>query len=763
MGLNKQNYKILMITINNAWKHGNIGIDQLTGYLRNNGFSVDIMYFRTRDDINTIFSKINNNYDFYGFSVTSANIKMCIKLAILLKRKNQKTIIDFGGGFVTRYFKEIFKETDCVDFMTLGDGEIPTEILLKNLISNPDYLSDLNTGHYAIASKNDQDDKHQFMNTKIDYLPAFDYYETDTMVRNSRKVHCIQTKNNICTGNCTFCTERHGKVFYKDISQIIQEIKIVYYNYGVQKIFFTDDNIFDPNNNIGKENVKKLCLELLKLKENNYKLVYQCYIKAISLQDTPEDNEILALMKKVGFVEVFVGIESGNNSDLELYKKHTTVNDNRIIIKMLKRHGLFPIMGFIGFNPYSTLKKLEMNFRLLCDFECTYLPNYLYTFVNINKYTEIYDMAKRDGLISSPETIYCNIEYKYKDETVKPILNYVEQNMIPKLKDIQYETDWIIYSFMEHQILYEDLNDFSKELNIIKQKDFLVIKKYLSILFIEHDLEKFKSFENEFWNHFLEQQEHIKKVYRCLVNMHSIEKVIPFYAKKISAATEMFNSQICPDITVGYCKGKKIKTWFSIEERKKNKNDLVIKEQWAGKTIVVVLESPHKKEYAADYVSPALGKTGKNLQDKFSDIIREFIKDNEQYRIILMNSIQYQCSLGVSTTLYRDNIWLKLWYKEQLDNNFKDRIKEYSPDIVFNFCTQGNHKNEIGIPKGCKTVINNKYIEYCLGNIDSHYNKEHSLQNIVTVAIENTVKAKIYTASHPASWSIKKPKIKEIN
>lgn len=752
MEMKKENYKILLIAVNGAWKHGNIGIDQLTGYLRTKGFNVDVAYFRTGDAVEIIFEKVKDGYDFYGFSVTSSNIAICHKLAELIKSYRNEAIIDFGGGYVTRYYREVFCENDRIDFMTLGDGEVPTEILLERIISDSAYIHGKSTDHPSIASKIDTEDKIHYTNTIIDYHPAYDYYETDSAVRNSRKVHCIQTKNNVCTGNCSFCTERHGKVCYKNISHIIDEIKHVHLKYGVQKIFFTDDNIFDPNDSAGKEHVKSLCLELLKLKnEFGFKLVYQCYIKAISLHDTPEDNEILSLMKEVGFVEVFVGIESANESDLQLYNKHTTVEDNYVIIDLIKRHGLFPIMGFIAFNPYTTFEKIENNFRFLCDVECTYLPNYLYSFVNMNKYTALYELTKKDGLVLSSDDVYTNISYRYMDDKVTSILNYVETEMLERLKEIQYETDWIIYSYMEHCILY-DIEDYSKELANIKEKDLSVIKKYLSILFTEHNLEKFKKEENKFWDHFLSQQERIKTIYRSLMKKHTVSSCLPVYARQLGVDDEI-ETRKCNDVTVGEIKGSVADFWF--DKNLRIKNNLEIPDKSGLKTVVIILESPHTAEYDGDFVSPALGTTGRNLQKHFYDIFKSICNEGE-YRVILMNSIQYQCSLRMEPNKFRDNMWLKLWFKENLRNNFIKRLISYEPDIIFNFCTCGSHTLESNLPKGCKSSLNKKYIERCIAPLEFGGESPSSLRMLVTDAItESGVKAEIYEGSHPSAWRIR--------
>lgn len=517
MDVNKEEFKVLMISINNVWRYGNIGLDQLVGYLRQKKFNVDINYFRRADSAENIFESIEKNYNMYGFSVNSSNYSKCCKIANYIKQFNPLAIIVFGGGYTTRYYKEVFEDQQCLDFITLGDGEYPTEYLLNSLISDENYLLSEKTNHLSVVSRKDCMNKQQYMNTEINWFPAFDYYIKDTAIRNSRKVHCIQTKNNICTGNCSFCTERHGHVHYKQISDIIAQVKYVYETYGVRKYYFTDDNILDPNDDIAKQRLRDLCCEI---KKTGYKLAFQCYIKANSLKDNTEDNELLELMRSVGFVEIFVGLESGNNEDLILYNKFTTVQDNYTIMRMITSHGMIPIIGFIGFNPYSTFDKIKCNFQFLCDIKCTYLSNYLYSFVVINKYTALYEKAKKDHLILSPDNEYINIKYTYQDASVITILNYIENEMLPRLASLDYELDWVTYSVAEHEIWYKNIKDFKTQLKMMKEEDLEIIKKYLGILFIDNDLEKFKSVENDFWNHFIKREVKLKEIYDYLISLH---------------------------------------------------------------------------------------------------------------------------------------------------------------------------------------------------------------------------------------------------
>lgn len=513
-----KNYKILFISINSVWRYGNIGMDQLLGYLRDKGFEIDIKYFKNRESAEEIYKQLLGIYDLYAFSVNIANYTKCVNIAKMIKNENPKSIIDFGGGYPTRYYREIYKETNIADYMVLGDGEHPSEYLFHCLAKRKQYpFFNIKIKHDSIVTEKDMENKKDYFNKEITWNPAYDYYEKDDNFINSRKVHCIQIKNNVCTGNCSFCTERHGKVTYKSIKLVVDQIEYVYRKYKVQKIYFTDDNILDPNTEEAKVHLKKLCLEL---KQRRMKLSYQCYIKAFSLSDTQQDHELLSLMREVGFVEVFVGIESGNQEDLDLYNKFTTVKQNYDIIRLLKEHDIFPIMGFISFNPYSTREKIKKNFKYLCDNQCTYLHNYLYSFTVINKYTKLYEKIKKDGLLLSNEDQYVDVDFSYEDNSVEEVLNYVKEEMLPRLGKIDYELDWVMYSEMEHEVCYPDRKFYRMILEKQKEKDALWIKEHLKILFEEFSVEKFKKSEEEFWDYFKKEEDLLRPIYEKLIKLH---------------------------------------------------------------------------------------------------------------------------------------------------------------------------------------------------------------------------------------------------
>ena len=202
----------------------------------------------------------------------------------------------------------------------------------------------------------------------------------------------------------------------------------------------------------------------------------------------------------------------------------------------------------------------------------------------------------------------------------------------------------------------------------------------------------------------------------------------------------------CEDITAG----ENGDFWFNIELRKTHNKQSKIDKNYNGKTIVIVLESPHKDEFKdSNFISPALGTTGRMLQTYFTDenlnklLGKEYLCNN--YRVILMNSIQYQCSLGAPTEKYCDCIWFTTWYNEGKDS-FTNRIKSYDPDIIINLSTKRKLTEE-------KVNIINQAI-----NSSNTISQTDTICKIVSDEINNYIKTAnkrviSYTGYHPSGWA----------
>ncbi|MDH3602055.1 MAG: hypothetical protein OEU26_20780, partial [Candidatus Tectomicrobia bacterium] len=106
--------------------------------------------------------------------------------------------------------------------------------------------------------------------------------------------------------------------------------------------------------------------------------------------------ELLKRMKNIGFNCVFVGFESGSDSQLKRYNKGVSRKENMKAIRILKQIGIHADGGFITFDPLMQMEEVFENTQFLreCDAPKLLLfpfsrlivfPNTLYYFMHEKK------------------------------------------------------------------------------------------------------------------------------------------------------------------------------------------------------------------------------------------------------------------------------------------------------------------------------------------------------------------------------------------
>ena len=162
-----------------------------------------------------------------------------------------------------------------------------------------------------------------------------------------------------------------------------------------------------------------------------------------------------------------------------------------------------------------------------------------------------------------------------------------------------------------------------------------------------------------------------------------------------------------------------------------------------SKTIVVVLESPHRDEYSSDVsqpIAPAQCATGSKIKNYLGRVLLSCPTlctqlEGETTRVILANPVQYQASLAsvIRTSAWRrtrDAVWRTLWCCQLIQDNFEARLESYRPDFIINACT---HDLRCGRRR-------------CPENTEC---KKHKIRTFLSEHFEDCSR---YEAAHPSSW-----------
>jgi radical SAM superfamily enzyme YgiQ (UPF0313 family) len=163
-----------------------------------------------------------------------------------------------------------------------------------------------------------------------------------------------------CYGNCTFC---HINAFYggnpswrgRSPAHIHAEVKVLLPLLSAKYLYFVDANFFGPGE-AGQKRAEAIAESL----EDEAGLSFGLECRANDVRERS-----LTRLVRAGLRDVFLGIESASPCCLDRINKRTTVQQNREAVALLRRHGIEPHLGFIMFEPDSTMEDVQANFSFL--------------------------------------------------------------------------------------------------------------------------------------------------------------------------------------------------------------------------------------------------------------------------------------------------------------------------------------------------------------------------------------------------------------
>ncbi len=256
------------------------------------------------------------------------------------------------GYYPTFAYKEILQNTPAVDTCMMGENEIT---VLELLAALDDY-----SGVQGIAARKD-DGFIQSRGKQVQDLDSLPFPIRKPSSYPGGEVNIFGSRG--CYGGCTFCYINpyyegdhiaQGKWRGRSPENIVREIDHILATTDYRYFYFTDPNFYGPGRN-GRKRVLALA-ELLKPRNIRF---------GIEARANDIDEETTAALVAAGLKNILVGLESGKDESLKRLNKHTTVSDNENALKILRRYGIEPNVGFIMFEPDSTLDDLKVNLNFL--------------------------------------------------------------------------------------------------------------------------------------------------------------------------------------------------------------------------------------------------------------------------------------------------------------------------------------------------------------------------------------------------------------
>ena len=397
-----------------------MGLGNISACLKSKGH--DVVLFDTYYDPDDFIVKKIKKYKprLIGISTTEIHSKHAFEIAQKIKDVINIPII-FGGVFPTICPDECLNNKN-VDMVLVGEGEHALNDLLSyNFAGRVCGVWRKNNGSIERNGT--------AIVPQVENLPWVDYSifrkNSITPVGNfgdGPKSRFFIWTGRGCAYDCSYCCNSllkkvlGNKIRYREINDVIEEMKILANNYNFDEFFFTDENfLYDY------ERVREFC--------NDY--VESGINKPFGFLSRPDminhsNENIIRLLQKSRCIRIHMGIETGNEH-LRMKYLNRNISDDEIIeaFKLCKKYkiktGSFNIIGF----PFETMEDIQKTYDLNVKCEADYVCfSLFYPF----KGTVLRDFCeKEDYLLSKSKEIK-----SYFDGTIIKC-DYISQKNIVKL------------------------------------------------------------------------------------------------------------------------------------------------------------------------------------------------------------------------------------------------------------------------------------------------------------------------------------------
>ena len=393
-----------------------MGISYIMSNLRSHGLECKLIILKKGDyekNFNMIEFCDNDILAFGLYCDTVDDVLACSKA---VKSAHPKVNIVLGGPNAKYYEKEILDENQQIDIIISGEGEETFLELAQFIIHKKGLIHDIK----GICFRENQNVIQNPTRSDIKDLNNLSFPCRDIHEKYPQEFLYI-TGSRGCSANCSFCFETINKtsktVRCRSAKDIVDEMEFLIKKYNIKSFQFTDAT-FEDNDLINFTRSSKIFNEIL---SRQLYVNVSIYSRAEIISRLPE--RCLEKAKAAGLESVFIGLESGNESDLKLFNKRATVYDNMVAVKRLKEHGIPSVYGFINFNPYSSYETLKKNSDFLFSTGIGYNIRPFLTRLEVFPQSAIRKRLIKDRLMDSNSDYKTGIyDYEFKEQEIKRLV-----------------------------------------------------------------------------------------------------------------------------------------------------------------------------------------------------------------------------------------------------------------------------------------------------------------------------------------------------
>ncbi|MFC1590763.1 B12-binding domain-containing radical SAM protein [Candidatus Omnitrophota bacterium] len=377
-------------------KSPRLGLAQLAACLREQGYGniriidATAMDYGEREVVEAI---LNEEPAFVGFTATTTEYPIVLKIAEKLKKERSSVCCVIGGPHIT-VMPETFRG-DVFDYAVIGEGEKTILELMDYVFHAKGDVSRIKGLAFTRNAKLISTDQREFLQD-LDTLPMpahdllpVDHYRPPAMSDRGRLFTCMITSRG-CPFQCSFCSSSRifgRRIRSRSVEKVIEEIDYLQDRFGISHIYFQDDEFI-----VNRKRLLAFCDAMKKRKRN---CIWDCLGRVSDI-----DEEVARAMAEAGCIGIIFGAEFGYQEGLDRVGKRITLDMTRKAIRVTKAVGISARASFMMGFPWEGEKEIRKTIDFAMDIKADILA--LQIFIPYPG-TEIYQQMLDENLIVNRE------------------------------------------------------------------------------------------------------------------------------------------------------------------------------------------------------------------------------------------------------------------------------------------------------------------------------------------------------------------------
>ncbi len=297
--------------------------------------------------------RLPSNAFLYGFSIVAYHqFWASLLLAKYIKTVNPKSVIVFGGPFVTIRPVESLLPFGQADYWIKGSGELPLLQLYRSLLGQSNSSVEEIPGVIFKKGTIIHQSARCTFPAEDERAPDFQGlslrdYQYDHPVTGTRTLFLPYRLSKGCPSRCTFCTGRLVDSYtYKSPSKVVSELACLSEKYHSTNFQFADASI-----NGNPRQLSEVCNAL---KHSLPHIRWYAYAKVSGF-----DKNLLFKVKEAGCFSLFWGIESAYQPTINLLGKGFRVESMFELLDYSISIGITNFVHVMYNTPHESIKDIE--------------------------------------------------------------------------------------------------------------------------------------------------------------------------------------------------------------------------------------------------------------------------------------------------------------------------------------------------------------------------------------------------------------------